>query len=234
MNGVVRVATSFRMVDGRVRCWGAHMDRLGPFLSEGVESRIRSELRTAGPGAFNPMVSVGPDGVEVLIRPDRGFSDRVTVDAVGHRDLRRYPTVKGPDLGWLAVRLATSRERGAGEGLLLDDSGHVVEAVYSAILVLGRGRATLVRHPRSLESTTAAGVSCYLRRAGWTVTDRAEITPGDLMDSPVWLLNAFSGVRAVSGWVTAAGIATAPDATTAGPGGVAGVGAWLWGNATEL
>ncbi|MBI8999900.1 aminotransferase class IV [Corynebacterium sp. CCM 9185] len=234
MSDGAQVATSFRMVDGRVRCWGAHMDRLIPFLPDGAESRIRSELRAAGPGAFNPLVSVRSNGVEVLIRPDRELSDRVTVDAVGHRDLRRSPTVKGPDIGWLADRLAESRGRGAGEGLLLDDSCHVVEAVYSAVLVLGRGRATLIRHPRSLESTTAAGISEYLRSAGWTVTDRADITPRELMDSPIWLLNAFSGVRAVSGWITAAGAVAAPEAVTAGPEGLGGAGAWLWENATEI
>ena len=234
MSGGVRVATSFRMVDGRVRCWDAHINRLGPLLPVGAERYIRSELRAAGPGAFNPMVTAGPDGVEVLIRPDRGFSDLVTVDAIGHRDLRRAPTVKGPDLGWLAGRLAESRGRGAGEGLLLDDSGRVVEAVYSAVLVLGSGRATLVRHPRSLESTTAAGVSGYLRCAGWTVIDRAAVTPGELMDSPVWLLNAFSGVRAVSRWITEDGPVTAPEAVNAGPAGVSGAEGWLWANAVRL
>ncbi|MCK7638184.1 aminotransferase class IV [Corynebacterium pygosceleis] len=234
MSGTPRLVTSFRMIDGRVRCWGEHIRRLGPLLRDGDEALIRARLRDAGPGSFNPLVSVGAGGPQVLIRPDREVDDRVVVDAVGHRDLRRHPTVKGPDLDWLAGRLGVSRGRGAGEGLLLDDAGCVIEAVYSAVLMLGQGTATLLRHHRSLDSTTAAGVVGCLREAGWEVTERGTVRREELMCSPVWLLNAFSGVRAVTGWVTADGRGTAPDAVAAGPAGISGVSGWLMDHATEI
>ncbi|MEZ2122509.1 MULTISPECIES: aminotransferase class IV [unclassified Corynebacterium] len=195
---------------------------------------IRSTLRTAGSGAFNPLVSVGVGGPSVLIRPDREFHELITVDAIGHRDLRTQPTIKGPDLDWLADCLMQSRDRGADEGLLHDDAGFVIEAVYSTILVLGPGRATLIRHPRSLRSTTADGVCTLLRGSGWPVTEETRIRPRELMRSQVWLLNAFSGVRAVTGWVTERGLIPAPDAVEAGPNGMSGVSAQLWSTAIRV
>lgn len=153
------------------------MARLG--LSSPQERYVREQLRGA-PDACFPMVT---DRGEVTIRPDRPIKELISVDPTGHLDMRRYPTVKGPDLPWLGTRLEMSRKRGFDEGLLVDSLGVPIEGIFSA-LVVWREEPIVSAHPRALESTTAALLGFR----------RDILTPEDLC-RPLWLLNAFSGVR---------------------------------------
>lgn len=169
-----------------------HITRLG--LTPDLEVHVRRQLRAAPPGASNLLVRA--DG-SVLHRPDRPFSDLITVDPRPHVDLRAEPTIKGPDLEWLATRLGISRERGYDEGFL-QYNGRIVEAIFSALIMFDRDCAVCSTHPRALPSTTLPLVKDWLVGAGYQV----EEVPGFASiptNSRLWLVNAFSGVRSANG-----------------------------------
>lgn len=169
------------MVDGRVRNLTAHYERLD--ITD--PTAINAQLRSAGPGAFFPLIDASGT---VTLRPDRPFSPLITVDPRPHLDARTNPTVKGPDLAWLAERQAASQRRGFDEGILMDSSGVLVEGVFSALIVWRDGEPVASAHPRALNSTTLAAVRQLMD------IDLDLLTPEDLCQ-PLWLLNAFSGVR---------------------------------------
>lgn len=198
--------TSFRLIDSHVRNLTAHFDRLG--LSPAQREVVRAQLREAPPGASNPLVFA--DGT-VQHRPDRPFSAEISVDPIPHEDLRIAPTTKGPDLPWLATRLARSTARGFDEGLLSYD-GLIVEGIFSAPIRFSGRTCFWSNHPRALPSTTLPSVLDFLRQAGYEVRDE----PGFREFGPLWLINAFSGVRAAGG----------PDPRE--------VNAWLWAQAERV
>lgn len=177
--------TSFRMVDGRVRNLGAHFERLR--LTPDRVRSVRAELRAFGPEPCFPQVT---DTAEVLFRPDRPFTEVIRVDPTPHLDERTQPTIKGPDLAWLAARHQESQARGFDEGVLIDKQGLIVEGLFSALIVWRDG-PVLSAHPDALPSTTAQQLSRLL-----PITQDV-ITVADL-SRPMWLLNAFSGVRTTS------------------------------------
>lgn len=196
--------TSFRMVDGRVRNLPGHWERLG--LTPTLQRSVRAQLREFGPEPCFPQVS--HTGV-VTYRPDRPFSDVVSVDSQSHLDERTHPTVKGPDLGYLSELMAQSRRRGFDEGLLVDERGALVEGIFSALIVFTPLGPVVPDHPRQLPSTTLELVTEFLGGI-----PRSPLTPEG---QPMWLLNAFSGVR-----------------TTDPAHPVAEVNRWLWERAERV
>lgn len=177
--------TSFRMVDGRVRNLQGHWERLG--LSSSLQDRVRAQLREFGPEPCFPQVSaIG----EVQYRPDRPHSELVSVDPVPHLDCRSAPTVKGPDLPLLGELMRVSQRRGFVEGLLVDADGFLVEGIFSALIVFTPEGPVVPEHTRQLPSTTLAQVTEFFGGLS-----RRPLTPEG---HPMWLLNAFSGVRTTS------------------------------------
>ncbi|QMV85862.1 hypothetical protein HW450_03775 [Corynebacterium hindlerae] len=193
--------TSFRMVGGRVRGLELHWRRLG--LSPQVQREVRKQLRGFGPDPCFPLVrSTG----EVEYRPDRPIKDLISVDPVPHLDQRSNPTCKGPDLDWLAGTISTSQSRGYDEGLLVDGDGFLVEGIFSALIVFTPSGPVVPAHPRQLGSTTLQQVTEFF---GGLPT--RQLRPEG---HPMWLLNAFSGVR-----------------TTSAEYPVDEINAWLWARA---
>lgn len=218
--------TSFRMFDGRVRNFQAHLERLG--LSDEQAERLRAQLRELGPAPCNPRVEVTAGYTVVQPRPDRPLSPRISVWARPINDPRQRPTIKGPDLFELGTHLATAQARGADEGVLVSD-GRVIEGIYSAILVLRDHTVEYSAHPATLPSTTVTAVLPYLTGLGFTpvpVTNGWELA--ELRRSRVWFLNAFSGVRAVTHWVE---YGTADRAEFIDS---AAANAWLWDHAEQV
>ena len=200
-------ATSFRMLDGRVRNLDGHLRRLG--LNAKSEKMFLSELRrqfqefaAQGNDAANPIVYVSGDQWRIMMRPDRPFESLIMVDAVGHLDERSRPLIKGPDLSWLSTRMEISRSRGADEGILVDRTGNVVEGIFSHIVAFSDGQAIVSGHSRTMPSVTAEQVLSELRGRRLDISVRSNgFMADELMDAEVWFLNAFSGIRRVAGWV---------------------------------
>lgn len=177
--------TSFRMMDGRVRNLQGHWERLG--LSPSLQHSVRAQLREFGPEPCFPQVSANG---EVTFRPDRPISELVSVDPVPHLDRRYNPTVKGPDLPLLSELMQASKQRGYQEGLLVDSGGFLVEGIFSALIVFTPDGPVVPEHSRQLASTTLAQVTEFFGRL-----PRKKLRPEG---HPMWLLNAFSGVRTTS------------------------------------
>lgn len=200
-------ATSFRMLNGRVRNLDGHLRRLG--LDMKSEEMLLSELRrqfaefaARGEEAANPIVYVSGDQWRINMRSDRPFDSIIMVDVVGHLDERHRPLIKGPDLPWLSTRMEVSRSRGADEGILVDRAGNIIEGIYSHIVAFSDEHAIVSGHSRTMPSVTAEQVMNELRDQSLDVVMRSHgFTLDELMDAEVWFLNAFSGIRRVSGWI---------------------------------
>lgn len=200
-------ATSFRMLNGHVRNLDGHLRRLG--LDADLKEVFLSELRlmfqeftAQGDKAANPIVYVSGDQWQIKMRPDRPFESMIMVDAMGHLDKRSRPLIKGPDLPWLSTRMEVSRSRGADEGILVDRAGNVIEGIYSHIVAFSDEQAIVSGHSRTMPSVTAEQVVNELRDQSLDVVMRSHgFSLDDLMDAEVWFLNAFSGIRRVSGWI---------------------------------
>ncbi|WJZ02013.1 aminotransferase class IV [Corynebacterium freiburgense] len=221
-------ATSFRLVDGRVRNLTGHLQRLR--LDEKQLAKVRTTLRNAGPGTYNPIIRATGSSVEVDIRPDRPIKPQIVLDAHPHQDQRLIPTVKGPDLGWLATRMDISRRRGCDEGLLAHNC-KLIEAIHSAIIVFHNNTVLWSVHARALPSTTAAQILPLLQAHGYQLKPVNGYAMHQLRDGELWLANAFSGIRCVSAWMEYG--ALEPAHTGFAPD-IAEANTWLWEQAEEV
>jgi branched-subunit amino acid aminotransferase/4-amino-4-deoxychorismate lyase len=115
-------------------------------------------------------------------------------------DPRRAPRRKGPDLERLAALRERAAAHGAGEAMLADADGSLLEGAFTSLLwweeetlwavpdeapiLPGVTRALLIEHAR--ESDTAVA---HRRPA-----------PRDLAGRETWLVSALHGIRAVTRW----------------------------------
>ncbi|AZA12792.1 aminotransferase class IV [Corynebacterium choanae] len=235
------VMTSFRMINNRVCNFPAHLTRLAAHreLSREDEHHIRLELLRLGPAASNPKVEYQPATGNFVVtrRPDRPIPDTLTLWGHPITDQRIAPTVKGPDLMWLAGCQAQARRHHSDEALLCDDQGFIVEANYASIVCFtGPDTITISGHPRALASTTLPAVVHYLTGHGYQVDTAVDgLQLAQLRAHPVWLINAFAGVREVTHWREYATTAAAPRLTS--PSTMihhTAVNRWLWRNAQSV
>lgn len=167
--------------------------------------RVRIVVRDAGdetgrePGRERDATPIR----EVLldVRPGPPRQAEVTVAVRDPGDPRRRPRHKGPDLAWAGRQIASVRERGAGEVLVRDDAGAVLEAGWASVL-WWEGEDLCVPDPGLpvLPSITRALVEERARAEGRTI--RPVRAPLDALDGrEAWLLNAYQGLRPVTRWV---------------------------------
>jgi len=231
--GRLLVADSWRVVDRRVRGLERHRDR---FLSAATVYRDDSETfwRDAvaalpREGDWFPRVELRQraEGTQLSLRlrPTPATSTEVDVATAPH-DPRTQPLVKGPDLGAMQALRVAVQPSGAGEAIIVDARGRVVEGAYSGLL-WWRGE-TLVRPSSSLPripSVTASLVIDAARAAGVTIDD-ADAQPEDLAGCELWVLSALHGLRTVPRWIDGPTLAPARHAETGR--------AWLTAAATIL
>lgn len=191
------------MVDGRVRNFSGHMERLvaaAPITAQ-FDEPIRAKLRTVKGEVFCA-VTVENNHFNVETRPNRPSKQVITLDSHGHRDERTQPTVKGVDSAWQAQAIARSRRQGADEGLLVDESGKVIGAVNASLFVLQGSMVFHSTHIRHLPSVLEGPVMDYLRTHGATTKARAEgFDINELRAAEVWLIDSQNGIRQVNAWL---------------------------------
>ena len=226
------IATSFRLLDGRVRNLTGHFDRLG--LTPTQREEVRLWLRQQPGPASNPIIWADAQAWQAQLRPDRLIKPLIVADAHAHLDERRVPQIKGPDLMWLSTRMNVTKGRGADEGLLKDAQGRIIEGIFSTLLALRGTEVAVSTHPRALASVTAAQVVPYLKSRGMRVVERPDgFGAQELHEAEVWSLNAFSGVRVVEAWAEYGTIMPVPagQATRAHVPTADELNSWLWENA---
>ncbi|WP_439565082.1 aminotransferase class IV [Microcella sp.] len=202
------VADSWRVVEGRVRGLERHRAR---YIAAVAEHRDDAEQFWADAvaalpptGDWFPRVELRDraEGTQLSLRlrPTPATSTEVDV-ATAPRDPRTRPLVKGPDLDALQALRVAVQPSGAGEAIIVDARGRVVEGAYSGLL-WWRGE-TLVRPSGALPripSVTADLVLEAARAAGVTIADE-DARPDDLAGCELWVLSALHGLRVARRWV---------------------------------
>ena len=206
--GRLLAADSWRVVDGRARGLDLHRER---FLSAARAHRddahdfwrdaIAALPRT---GDWFPRVELRERGdgthLGLRLRPTPATSSEVVVATARH-DPRTQPLVKGPDLdALLALRVAV-QPRGAGEAIVVDAHGHLIEGAYSGLL-WWRGD-TLVRPRDAVPRIPSVTVQLVLAaaRADGVALAEADALPDDLEGCELWVLSALHGLRSASRWI---------------------------------
>jgi branched-subunit amino acid aminotransferase/4-amino-4-deoxychorismate lyase len=215
--GRVDVVDSWLVADGRAVSPDAHADRFVTAcaaLYSVPRDRARAFVRAAvrripATGRWFPRLELTVLDHEPVFQlwlrpaPARGATVRVWVyDGV---DGRRHPTVKGPDLDWLAQVRSAAQDRGADEALLLADDGRLIEGTTTSLLwwhgdTLYAPDTTRLDLLPSVTRTTLLQIAAAFR----TPVAYACPRPSDLAGLETWAVNALHGIRPVRQWTGAA------------------------------
>lgn len=234
--GALLAADSWRVVDGRVRGLDGHLARFSAAIRphqperevrafcEAVVAALpregdhfpRVELRAR---SIRPPL-VGPDetatGLSLRLRPTPPTAEEVVVATAPH-DPRTRPLVKGPDLDALQRLRTAVQPLGAGEAIIVDGDGVIVEGAYSG-LVWWRPDGTLVQ-PSAARARIASVTTALLldaAAADGVRIEAADARPDDLDGCELWVLSALHGLRVASSWVNGPSLATEPGRAARG------------------
>ena len=135
-------ADSWLVADGRVRAVERHWARFTATCREhGVELealaalRARVEQEVPSEGRWFPRVELHANGeLAVRVRPAPPREPTVVAWLADVPDPRRAPRHKGPDLGRLAALRERAAARGAGEAVLADAGGRLLEGAFTSLL----------------------------------------------------------------------------------------------------
>jgi branched-subunit amino acid aminotransferase/4-amino-4-deoxychorismate lyase len=211
----VSVAESFLVDEGRVRGVDLHRRR---FERGCAEAGVRPERPLAAvvaelprSGRWFPRIDVRPGGaVGVDVRPAPPRAPTVVAWVFPGADPRRAPRRKGPDLARLGALRGEAAAHGAGEALLRDGDGRLLEGAYTSLLWWEGDALCAVPD----DAPILDGVTRRLL-IGLAVADGVELRsrrplPAELDGREVWLTSALHGIRAVTG-------SPAPGCLPAGP-----------------
>jgi branched-subunit amino acid aminotransferase/4-amino-4-deoxychorismate lyase len=201
-------ADSWLVDDGRVRAVERHWARFAATCREhGVEPNAVAELRAsvarAVPphGRWFPRVELRADGeLAVAVRPAPAREPTVVAWVADFADPRREPRRKGPDLERLAAMRARAAAHGAGEALLSDPDGRLIEGAYTSLLWWeGETLCAVPDDAPILPGITRALLLELAGDRGTPVTLRRP-APRELAARETWLVSALHGIRVVTGW----------------------------------
>jgi branched-subunit amino acid aminotransferase/4-amino-4-deoxychorismate lyase len=215
-------ADSWLVDDGRVRAVERHWARFEATCREhGVEpdalAALRAETERAIParGRWFPRVELHADGeLAVRVRPAPAREPSVVAWVADVADPRREPRRKGPDLERLASLRDRAAAHGAGEALLADGDGRLLEGAFTSLLWWdGETLCAVPDDAPILLGVTRALLLELARDRGTPVAQRRPAPP-QLAGRETWLVSALHGIRVVTGWANggpAAGAAPRAD-----------------------
>ena len=232
--------TTFAMREGRAPHFSRQLAWLRDTaaLSPQKLTEVRATLQELGADDVRPVIRADQGAVSVSIRSLPALPESHVLDAEPILDRRTHPVFTGPDLGWQNRQLAQLAKRGAVEGLLVDDSGAVMSAVRSTLMVVRPGEVLVPAHPRTPQSVTGTAVVDLLAELGVTVTPRPDgLRISELRTHETWTVGSVIGVRRVTGWREYGSVLTAPSLPEDQRGGVPtaeDVEAHRWAHAEEI
>ena len=153
-------------------------------------------------GRWFPRVDLLSEGqLTLALRPAPAREQSVVAWLMPEPDPRQLPRRKGPELELLGELRAQAREHGAGEAVLSDGQGHLLEGAYSSLLWWEGERLCAV--PDDAPALPGITRSLLLEIAAEDGIDvrYALPTPSELAGNEVWLVGSLHGIRAVSEWV---------------------------------
>ena len=202
----IEAAESWLVEDGRARGLDLHWARFGDARRE-----LRAAVTRALParGRWWPRVERRADGsVWLAVRPAPARESTVVAWLSDRPDPRREPRRKGPDLERLGVLRAEAARHGAGEALLSDGGGRLLEGAYSSLLWWEHETLWTVPDDAPVLPGVTRALLVGLAGEHEVVVRRRCASPGELGGREVWLTSALHGIRVVSAWT---------DGTPAGP-----------------
>jgi branched-subunit amino acid aminotransferase/4-amino-4-deoxychorismate lyase len=213
-------ADSWLVADGRVRAVERHWARFEATCREhGVADEalaaFRSEVERVLPatGRWFPRVELREDGeLAFQMRPAPPRETTVVAWIADVPDPRRAPRRKGPDLERLAALRERAAAHGAGEAVLADADGRLLEGAFTSLLWWER--ETLCAVPDDapiLPGITRALLIELACERGTPVAQRRPYARG-LAGTETWLVSALHGIRAVTRWVDGPAAGEAPRA----------------------
>jgi branched-subunit amino acid aminotransferase/4-amino-4-deoxychorismate lyase len=219
----LRAADSWLVVDGRVRAVERHWTRFSAACREyGVAPealatfRARVERAVPAHGRWFPRVELRADGeLAVLVRPAPLREPTVVAWIADVPDPRRSPRRKGPDLGRLAALRERAAAHGAGEAVLADADGRLLEGAFTSLLWWDEETLCVVPDDAPILPGITRALLIELASARDTRVARRRPAPEELVDRETWLVSALHGIRAVSRWAAGGSAAgAAPRAAT--------------------
>jgi branched-subunit amino acid aminotransferase/4-amino-4-deoxychorismate lyase len=198
----VAVAESFLVDEGRVRGLALHARRFERGCAEaGVRPQrplaaVVAELPRSG--RWFPRVDVSARGeLEVAARPAPPREPSVVAWVFDGPDPRRAPRRKGPDLARLGdLRLQAARH-GAGEALLRDADGRLLEGAYTSLLWWEDDVLWAVPDDAPILDGVTRRLLLGLAAADGVPVRSRRPAPEELDGAEVWLTSALHGIRAV-------------------------------------
>lgn len=195
-------ADSWLVVDGRVRALDRHWARFSATCAEhGVDTQaFRADVARAVPaeGRWFPRVELHADGeLAVRVRPAPPREPSVVAWIADVPDPRRAPRRKGPDLERLAALRDRAAAQGAGEAVIADAGGRLLEGAYTSLL-WWEGE-TLCAVPDDAPILPGITRALLIELAGAVELRRP--APRELAGRETWLVSALHGIRAVTRWV---------------------------------
>jgi branched-subunit amino acid aminotransferase/4-amino-4-deoxychorismate lyase len=115
-------------------------------------------------------------------------------------DPRRAPRRKGPDLERLAALRARAAANGAGEAVLADADGRLLEGAFTSLLWWEGETLWAVPDDAPILPGVTRALLIELARGRDTPVAQRRPAPHELACRETWLVSALHGVRAVTRW----------------------------------
>jgi branched-subunit amino acid aminotransferase/4-amino-4-deoxychorismate lyase len=204
-------ADSWLVADGRVRAVDRHWGRFGATCREhGVEPQalaaFRAEVERALPvaGRWFPRVELRADGeLAFQVRPAPPREPTVVAWIADVPDPRRAPRHKGPDLERLAALRDCAARHGAGEAVICDADGRLLEGAFTSLLWWEGETLCVVPDDAEVLPGVTRGLLVELAREQGTPVAQRRPAPREVAGRETWLVSALHGIRAVTRWAAA-------------------------------
>jgi len=213
------VADSWLVDEGRVRALQLHLERFRGSCAElgADDSQLAAALEALddaipAEGRWFPRVELGTDHALMLtLRPAPPAENEVVAWLSPMPDTRSLPRRKGPELLQLGQLRKQAAEHGAGEAVLRDAEGRLLEGAYSSLL-WWEGE-TLCAVPDTAPVLPGITRRLLLEMAAEEGVDQRYVLPEpqQLEGREVWLVGSLHGIRVVSDWVDGTLTAGAPQ-----------------------
>lgn len=210
----VAVAESWLVSDGRARGLDLHWERFERGCADAClapsVSRTAVESALAVSGRWFPRVEVRSDGeFRVAMRRAPPRDPEVTAWVFSGSDPRRAPRRKGPDLARLGALRAEAARYGAGEALLCDGEGRLLEGAFTSLMWWEGDVLWAVPDDAPILDGVTRRLLLGLAAAHGVDVRYRRPAPADLDGREAWLTSALHGIRSVTS-------ATAPGCVRAG------------------
>jgi branched-subunit amino acid aminotransferase/4-amino-4-deoxychorismate lyase len=199
----VAVAESFLVDEGRVRGLHLHVRRFERGCAEAAVRPERSLAAVAAEvpraGRWFPRVDVAAGGaVAVAVRPAPAREPSVVAWVFAGPDPRRAPRRKGPDLARLGALRDDAARHGAGEAVLRDGDGRLLEGAYTSLLWWEGDVLWAVPDDAPILDGVTRRLLLGLAATEGVEVRRRRPVAAELDGCEVWLTSALHGIRAVA------------------------------------